>query len=84
MKGKFLFLTAIVLVLTLGIGPSGVLSADFPCSTAKLIVPHQPGGGTDIIFRIFVNAANKAGAKPSIQVVNISGQSGMKGAKEVR
>jgi len=84
MKGKFLFFPAIILMLTFGIGSSGVLSADFPCGTAKLIVPYKPGGGTDIIFRIFVNAANKAGAKPSIQVVNISGQSGMKGAKEVR
>ncbi len=59
-------------------------AADFPCGTAKLIVPYKPGGGTDIIFRIFVNAANKAGASPSLQVVNISGQSGMKGAKHVR
>ena len=40
------------------------------------------GGGTDVIFRTFVEAANKAGAKPELQVVNISGQGGNKGAKE--
>ena len=59
-------------------------AAEIPCGTAKLIVPYKPGGGTDIIFRIFVNAANKAGAQPTLQVVNIGGQSGMKGAKNVR
>ena len=59
-------------------------AGDISCGTARLIVPYKPGGGTDIIFRIFVNAANKTGAKPSLQVVNIAGQSGMKGAKEVR
>ncbi|NKB51762.1 MAG: hypothetical protein GKR97_05995 [Rhizobiaceae bacterium] len=28
-------------------------AADIPCSTAKLIVPWAPGGGTHIIFSIF-------------------------------
>jgi tripartite-type tricarboxylate transporter receptor subunit TctC len=57
-------------------------AADIPCSTAKLIVPWGAGGGTDVIFRIVADAANKAGAEPQIQVVNISGQGGNKGAKE--
>ena len=60
--------------------PAG--AADIPCGTAKLIVPWGPGGGTDVIFRIIVEAVNKAGAKPQIQVVNIPGQGGNKGAKE--
>jgi len=68
----------------LAFGSYSAQAADIPCRTAKLIVPYKPGGGTDIIFRIFVNAANKAGANPALQVVNIDGQSGMKGAKEVR
>jgi tripartite-type tricarboxylate transporter receptor subunit TctC len=59
-------------------------SVEFPCSTAKLIVPWSPGGGTDVIFRIFTDAVNKAGAKPQLQVVNISGQGGNKGAREAR
>ncbi|MDJ0949154.1 MAG: tripartite tricarboxylate transporter substrate binding protein [Alphaproteobacteria bacterium] len=61
-------------------GPAG--AADISCSTAKLIVPWKPGGGTDVIFRVIAEAVNKAGAKPQIQVVNIAGQGGNKGAKE--
>ena len=57
---------------------------DIACGTAKLIVPWGAGGGTDVIFRIIVDAANKAGAEPQIQVVNIGGQGGNKGAKEAR
>ncbi len=56
--------------------------ADIPCSTARLIVPWSAGGDTDVIFRIIADAANKGGAKPEIQVVNIGGQGGNKGAKE--
>lgn len=57
-------------------------AVDIPCGTAKLIVPWGAGGGTDVIFRILVEAANKHGADPQIQVVNIGGQGGNKGAKE--
>jgi tripartite-type tricarboxylate transporter receptor subunit TctC len=63
------------------LAPVGAAAA-IPCGTAKLIVPWGPGGGTDVIFRIVADAVNKAGAKPQIQVVNISGQGGNKGAKE--
>lgn len=59
-----------------------VAAAEIPCGTAKLIVPWGAGGGTDVIFRIIVEAANKHGADPQIQVVNIGGQGGNKGAKE--
>lgn len=65
-------------------GAPGAEAADLPCRTAKLIVPWGAGGGTDVIFRQFVEAANAAGAKPQIQVVNIGGQGGNKGAKEAR
>ena len=41
-----------------------VAAAEFPCRTAKLIVPWNPGGGTDVIFRIFANNINDSGAKP--------------------
>jgi tripartite-type tricarboxylate transporter receptor subunit TctC len=56
--------------------------AEIACGTAKLIVPWGAGGGTDVIFRILVESANKNGAKPQIQVVNMGGQGGNKGAKE--
>ena len=56
--------------------------AEIPCGTAKLIVPWGAGGDTDLIFRILIESANKHGAKPQIQVINIGGQGGNKGAKE--
>ncbi len=59
-------------------------AAEFSCITAKLIVPWKPGGGTDGISRIYANTINGYGGKPRIQVVNISGQDGNKGAKEAK
>jgi tripartite-type tricarboxylate transporter receptor subunit TctC len=54
------------------------------CSTAQLVVPWAAGGDTDIVFRVYVDAINKSGIKPEIQVVNIGGQGGNKGSGEVR
>jgi tripartite-type tricarboxylate transporter receptor subunit TctC len=59
-------------------------AADLPCATAKVIVPWGAGGDTDIILRAVVDAANRSGAKPQLQVVNVGGQGGNKGAKEVK
>jgi tripartite-type tricarboxylate transporter receptor subunit TctC len=56
-------------------------AVELPCSTAKLIVPRGVGGDTDTIFRLLVDQANEDGAKPRLQVVNVSGQGGNKGAK---
>ncbi len=81
-------LTRLVLAfvaLTFALGPVSLLAAPkIPCSTAKMIVPWAAGGDTDLVFRPVVNAINAAGFKPQLQVVNISGQSGNKGAKEVK
>lgn len=57
-------------------------AVELPCSTAKLIVPWKPGGGTAVIFNIFEKVINESGAKPRIQVVTVPGQGGNKGAKE--
>jgi tripartite-type tricarboxylate transporter receptor subunit TctC len=54
------------------------------CSTARLIVPWGAGGDTDIVLRAVVDATNRAGVKPTLQVVNVGGQGGNKGAKEVK
>ncbi len=59
-------------------------AVEMPCSTAKLIVPWAAGGDTDIIFRLLVDEANKEGAKPRLQVVNVGGQGGNKGAKDAK
>jgi tripartite-type tricarboxylate transporter receptor subunit TctC len=63
---------------------SSAYAVDLPCSTAKFIIPWAAGGDTDIIMRAVAESANKAGAKPQLQVVNIGGQGGNKGAKEVK
>ncbi len=83
MNIRTLFRAAIVAVAMVAT-PSAVFAANLPCRTAKLIVPWKPGGGTDVIFRIFANAINGYGVKPEIQVVNVSGQGGNKGAKEAK
>ncbi len=84
-KSKLL-LGAAALIATVAAGAvtNGAAALEIPCRTAKLIVPWGAGGGTDVIFRVFVEAANKHGADPEIQVVNIGGQGGNKGAKEAK
>jgi len=73
---------AITAVVTLiGFQPTPAQSADFPCSTAQLIVPWGPGGGTAVLFGIFENYLNTNGANPKIKVVTMPGQGGNKGAK---
>ena len=76
--------TLATLVAAFAAASTAAAAADIPCRTAKLIVPWKAGGGTDVIFRTFQEAVNKQGAKPQLQVVNISGQGGNKGAKEAR
>ena len=76
--------TAAAVVVVSATAGSALAAVKIPCRTAKVIVPWKPGGETDVVARIFVNAVNKAGAKPKLQVVNVSGQGGNKGAKEAR
>ncbi len=81
---RFALPAAVFVSATLaGIAPVAQAS-EFSCRTAKLIVPWKPGGGTDVIFRIYANTINGYGGKPKLQVVNISGQGGNKGAKEAK
>lgn len=70
-------LVAFVLVLP---GPS--IAADPPCLTARMVVPWGSGGGTDLLFRALADAANRAGAKPRLVVVNLSGEDGVRGSQE--
>jgi tripartite-type tricarboxylate transporter receptor subunit TctC len=74
--------TAISAVAAVASSPAQAV--ELPCSTAKLIVPWGAGGDTDIIFRLLTEEANKQGAKPKLQVVNVSGQGGNKGAKDAK
>jgi len=54
------------------------------CSTAQLIVPWGAGGDTDIVFRTYVETINKTGIEPQLQVVNVGGQGGIRGAAQVK
>ncbi|MGQ0664041.1 MAG: tripartite tricarboxylate transporter substrate binding protein [Pseudomonadota bacterium] len=71
-------------VMALAAPARSARAADLPCGIARLIVPWAAGGDTDIIFRSIVEATNRAGAKPQLQVVNSAGQGGTKGAREVK
>lgn len=76
---------AIAAALATGVAAlSAPASAEIPCSTAKLIVPWGAGGDTDLVFQVVAKAINETGFKPQLQIVHISGQSGNKGAKEVK
>jgi putative tricarboxylic transport membrane protein len=81
-KNLFCLAAAFSALTTLTVAPAGAVT--LPCSTAKLIVPWGAGGDTDIIFRLLVDEANKQGAKPQLQVVNVGGQGGNKGAKDAK
>jgi tripartite-type tricarboxylate transporter receptor subunit TctC len=60
-------------------GPASAV--DIPCNTARVIVPWGAGGESDILMRMVNEAYNRLGGKPQVQVVTISGQGGIKGAK---
>jgi putative tricarboxylic transport membrane protein len=79
-----LFVKALFAAVAVALSPLALAAAKIPCSTAKMVVPWKAGGDTDIVFRLVTNSINASGFKPRLQVVNISGQSGNKGAKEVK
>lgn len=76
-------------ILGLGAGVAMLASgafaqADIPCDTARLVVPYGAGGGSDLQARILAESYNKLGFEPKLQVINITGQGGSKGASEVQ
>lgn len=80
-----LFVFAVFMMVLVGLmAPISALAAKIPCSTAKLIVPWSPGGGTHVLFSIFENTIQQLDVTPKIKVVTIPGQGGNKGAKEAR
>ena len=82
---KAKFLTAAASLACAGLMATTSANAAAPdCSTAQLIVPWGAGGDTDIVFRLYVETINKTGIKPQLQVVNVGGQGGIKGAAQVK
>lgn len=73
---------AALLIALLAAAPGMAAAADPPCLTARIIVPWGAGGGTDLLFRALAEAANRAGAKPRLEVINVSGEEGVRGSRE--
>lgn len=76
--------TAALLALCLALCPAlgrPAAGAELPCLSARLVVPWGAGSGTDLIFRALADAANGGGAKPRLEVINISGDEGVRGTE---
>lgn len=71
---------AVMIVLCLALARPAV-AAEPPCLSARVIVPWGAGGGTDLIFRALAEAANRSGATPRLEVVNVSGRGGVTGSE---
>lgn len=76
---KLMIAAAAVAILA---GAPAKAEVDLPCSTARLIVPWAPGGGTHVLFTIVENTVSKMNLKTGLQVVTVPGQGGNKGAKQ--
>ncbi len=84
MKAKFLTAAASVACAGLMAVSTSASAAAPNCSTAQMIVPWGAGGDTDIVFRTYVDAINKTGIEPQLQVVNVGGQGGIRGTTQVK
>jgi tripartite-type tricarboxylate transporter receptor subunit TctC len=58
--------------------------SSLPCSQAQLVVPWPAGGDTDVVFKAYVDSINKTGSNPSLELVYVSGQGGIKGTTQVK
>ncbi|MDN4587342.1 ABC transporter substrate-binding protein [Xenophilus aerolatus] len=73
---------AVTAALALGATLPAAAQSDFPNKPIELVVPYQPGGGTDALARAFADASRKF-ISQSIVVVNKPGAGGAIGWQEV-
>ncbi|BEP60570.1 tripartite tricarboxylate transporter substrate binding protein [Variovorax sp. V213] len=66
----------------LAAGPASAQARDFPSKPVELVVPFQPGGGTDALARAFADATRKH-MPQSMIIVNKPGASGAIGWQDV-
>lgn len=66
----------------LAAGPAAAQARDFPNKPIELVVPFQPGGGTDALARAFADATRKHTTQ-SVIIVNKPGASGAIGWQDV-
>jgi tripartite-type tricarboxylate transporter receptor subunit TctC len=69
-------------VLLMAAGHANAQVRDYPGKPIELVVPFQPGGGTDALARAFADAARKH-ISQTVLVVNKPGASGAIGWQEV-
>ena len=62
---------------------AGSAMAGFPEKEVKFIIPYKPGGGTDTLFRVIIQSAQKFLGKPIVPI-NMSGASATKGSRFVK
>lgn len=67
---------------SLAAGPVAAQARDFPTKPIELVVPFQPGGGTDALARAFADATRKH-MPQSMIIVNKPGASGAIGWQDV-
>lgn len=82
MKLTSLKATAAAIATLLAVSAVPAQAVELPCSTARLIVPWAPGGGTTVVFGLFEKAIEESDAPTKIKVVTVPGQGGGQGAKE--
>jgi tripartite-type tricarboxylate transporter receptor subunit TctC len=68
--------------LSLGLAATAAAQSDFPNHTVELLVPYQPGGGTDGLARTFADASRKHMSQ-SMVIINRPGAGGAIGWTEV-
>ncbi|WP_442281573.1 Bug family tripartite tricarboxylate transporter substrate binding protein [Variovorax sp. M-6] len=68
--------------LSLGLAAPAAADTDFPNRTIELLVPYQPGGGTDGLARTFADASRKHMTQTMV-IVNRPGAGGAIGWTEV-
>ena len=76
-------ITALVALPAVAVLAASSGFAAYPERPIKMIVPWAAGGDTDVIKRVWAEAAKKHLAQP-IVVANITGASGTRGAKEAK
>lgn len=82
---KTLKSTAFAALLAVSFGFGGSAEAlDLPCRNVKFIAATPPGGPTDIQARLVADTANRLGANPPLQVIDITGQGGIEGGRALR
>ena len=82
LKVNLIFLLIISLIIFIGIQGLAIEKNDYPSKPIKVVVPYNPGGGSDLSARTFAKYSEEYFGEPMI-VTNIAGAGGSTGGQEV-